>query len=286
MTEFVNNVEAFFVSFGLLAFAPPFWKIYPTKDWKMFEKHGRLVYQQVTDYLKEAQENWEKNKNEEGAKNTILGQFLSRREKYNLELADIVSIMTDLLIAGVDTTSISTYHLLYELGKNQQVQQNLYEEINSVLKGSTDVTEDHIAKLKYLKNVVKESGRLHSVVPSNARLLSQDLVIEDYLIPKGTLLAMGNSYITQSERFFKNPKQFDPSRWEREEEVDPFSVLSFGHGTRMCIGRRIAEQEIYLTLIKLVQKYRIEYHEQAPGYKIGLLATPDKPLNIVFEKRQ
>jgi cytochrome P450 len=59
----------------------------------------------------------------------------------------------------VDTTAISIYHLIYELGLNQEVQQTLYDEIVSVVKKDDDITEDHIEKLKYLKMVFKESGR-------------------------------------------------------------------------------------------------------------------------------
>ena len=62
-------------------------------------------------------------------------------------------------------------------------------------------------------------------------------------------------YTTTSERFFKDPLKFDPSRWQRdesgEEPIDPYSSLPFGFGTRMCIGRRTAEQELYLTVAKV-----------------------------------
>lgn len=61
--------------------------------------------------------------------------------------------------------------------------------------------------------------------------------------------------MVHSERYFENPLKFDPERWVREkeglEEIDPFTILSFGFGARMCIGRRTAEQEMYLTLIKV-----------------------------------
>jgi cytochrome P450 len=111
-------------------------------------------------------------------------------------------------------------------------------------------------------------------------------VLENYLVPKGTLVNLCNSYITQSDRFFKNPTKFDPTRWEREDtDINPYSTLAFGLGARMCIGRRVAQQEIYLTIVKILQNYKLEYHETIPEIKIGLLASPNKPLNIVFNKR-
>jgi cytochrome P450 len=70
-----------------------------------------------------------------------------------------------------------------------------------------------------------------------------------------TLMILSTTYITKSERFFKNAHKFDPHRWERAEEgleiIDPYANLPFGFGARMCIGRRIAEQEIYLSMIKV-----------------------------------
>jgi cytochrome P450 len=127
---------------------------------------------------------------------------------------------------------------------------------------------------------------MHSIVPVNAKILSEDLVLDNYFVPKDTLIMFCNSYITQSDRFFKNPKKFDPTRWEREDtEINPYSTLAFGFGARMCVGRRVAEQEIYLTIVKILQNYRLEYHETVPDIKIGSLLTPDRPLNIFFHKR-
>lgn len=95
-----------------------------------------------------------------------------------------------------------------------------------------------------------------------------------------------NSYITKTDKYFKNAKKFDPERWIRDEnEIHPYSTLSFSFGPRMCVGRRVAEQEIYLTLVKLIRNFKIEYKGEEPGLKIGLIAAPDRPLNLNFEKR-
>lgn len=42
-----------------------------------------------------------------------------------------------------------------------------------------------------------------------------------------------------SEKHFKDALEYKPERWLREnkKEIHPFSILPFGHGPRMCIGK-------------------------------------------------
>lgn len=75
-----------------------------------------------------------------------------------------------------------------------------------------------------------------------------------------TLVALNNQTICLNERYFDNPNKFIPERWLKDGSNDlrpapNFVMLPFGYGPRMCIGRRFAEQEIYLALIKV----RIQY---------------------------
>ena len=93
-------------------------------------------------------------------KQTFLGQMLDKREKYNLELNDIVAVMCDLIIGGVDTTSTSIHYLLYELGMNPTVQEKLYKELKKNLSTDQVITEEDLTKLRFLKYVIKESLRL------------------------------------------------------------------------------------------------------------------------------
>nr|QUF59382.1 cytochrome p450 CYP3047B1 [Brachionus angularis] len=284
ISRLVKEIDTFFEYAGRLIFSVPIWKLYPTKEWLVFEDSARFILKTVWEYIRKAHDSI--NDDNYNEKKTVLKEFLERKELYGLDTVDVVGLMTDFIIAGVDTSATAIYYLLIELGLNQDIQEKLYQEIKSVVKPNEDVNEEHLEKLKYLKLVIKESMRLHSTVPANSRILTEDCVIGDYLIPKGTVLVFCNSTITQNDKYFKNASKFDPERWIRDaDSIHPYATLSFGFGARMCPGRRVAEQEIYLTIIKLIQNFRIEYLEEKPGLKIGLVASPNKNLNVNLYRR-
>ena len=70
-----------------------------------------------------------------------------------------------------------------------------------------------------------------------------------------TLAILAHQLIGKSDEYFPNAKSFLPERWIRgdpqESHHHPYALLPFGFGTRMCIGRRIAELEMWQLTIKV-----------------------------------
>ncbi|KAM7439847.1 hypothetical protein ABFA07_010817 [Porites harrisoni] len=122
--------------------------------------------------------------------------------------------------------------------------------------------------------------------PSLTRVLDQDVVLSGYHVPAQTHVTMEFYATTRSEKYFKEPLEFKPERWLREsKEVHPFSHLQFGFGPRMCLGRRVAELEMYVLVCKLLQRFRLEYHHEPLEMRQKLLTAPDKPVKITFAVR-
>ncbi|KAL9965312.1 hypothetical protein ACROYT_G029093 [Oculina patagonica] len=190
--------------------------------------------------------------------------------------------------AGVDTTSGALLWLLYDLACNPEVQEKLYEEVISLVGPHGDFTPDSFAKLAYVKACLKESMRLHPGASGWARILTQDVVLSGYQVPSGTTVIYSNYLSGRSEDLFKFPLEFKPERWLNEDlgKIHPFAILPFGVGVRMCLGRRIAEAEIYLLASKLVQRFRLEYHDSPVGMKMRFFVVPDRPLKIKFIDRE
>ena len=51
------------------------------------------------------------------------------------------------------------------------------------------------------------------------------------------------------EEHFEKPEEYNPRRWlSNEKGVSKFASLPFGFGAHMCIGKRIAELQLKMSL--------------------------------------
>lgn len=101
------------------------------------------------------------------------------------------------------------------LGRHDDVQQKLYEEVSEVI-GDTapdEVTLDQIKRMAYLEAVIKETLRVFGPLALIARRLYQDLKVKDYVIPRGTDVWMVLRAMQTSDTYFENASQFKPERF-------------------------------------------------------------------------
>lgn len=100
------------------------------------------------------------------------------------------------------------------MGKYPQIQQKLREHIDSIIKTDKDITYENLKKLTYIDWIQFETTRLFG--PANGmfwRKASQDNLLKDIPISKGTIVAnitRGNHY---NSKYFKDPTVFRPERW-------------------------------------------------------------------------
>ncbi len=76
-------------------------------------------------------------------------------------------------------------YILTELGRNQSIQQMLYDEICKYIKPSEELNIENVYKIPYLKMIPKEALRFHNIVPAKSRVLKEDLILDGYKLPKG-----------------------------------------------------------------------------------------------------
>ena len=116
-----------------------------------------------------------------------------------------------------------------------------------------------------------------------------------YHIPGGT--AQVEFFVHQmgrDESIFEDAEAFKPERWLRNKDItliesaEAFASLPFGFGTRMCLGRRIAELELHLLMARIVQQFDISYQpevENVDPFMRGV-TIPGRPVRVQFVDRQ
>ncbi|NXR46275.1 CP24A protein, partial [Hippolais icterina] len=168
------------------------------------------------------------------------GGQLSRKELY--------AAIAELQIAGVETTANSLLWALYNLSRNPHVQQKLFQEIQRVLGAQKSPSAESLRDMPYLKACLKESMRLSPSVPFTTRTIDTEMVLGNYVLPKGTVLMINSHALGCSEEYFRGWPEFRPERWLQRGSIHPFSHVPFGIGKRMCVGRRVAELQLHLAL--------------------------------------
>ena len=130
--------------------------------------------------------------------------------------------LVTLLLAGHETTATALAWTLYELGRDADQ-----------LSRARDAA-DHDDR-PYLEAVVKESLRLHPVIPMVARHLMAPVTLGGYHLPRG--VDVGPSILLGHARpdSHRDPDAFRPQRF-LDGEVASHTWIPFGGGVRRCIG--------------------------------------------------
>ncbi|KAH8256214.1 hypothetical protein KR026_010914, partial [Drosophila bipectinata] len=168
------------------------------------------------------------------------------------------------MFEGHDTTTSALSFCLYEVSRNPEVQEKLFEEILRVIgtDRSRPVTIRDLGELKYMESVIKESLRMYPPVPIVGRKLVNDFKYTnskhcDGIIPAGAEIVLGIYGIHRQPDTFPDPEKFDPERFETGDRVPPFHMVPFSAGPRNCIGQKFAQLEMKMMLAKIVREYEL-----------------------------
>lgn len=281
------NAEMFRLT-AYLKFRIPIHKWYKTKTWKQLVEAEETVVRISQKYLDltvaKMHDILDAGELEEDSYK-FLYYLLSRKE---LNQKDISIICLSLFGDGLSTTSPTLASNLYCLARYPEVQDKVYEEVSRVLPMSGPITPEMINSMSYLKAFVKEAFRFFPIGLDVARIPQQNLVIGGYQIPAGTHLELNNFVMFKDRQYFEDPDSLKPERWLRDgsaKDIHPYILTPFGHGPRMCAGRRFAEQEMYVVISKVLQNFRLEWKFPDLSQKFQILMVPDAPIHVTFNDR-
>jgi len=189
---------------------------------------------------------------------------------------EIVSLCSEFLSAGTDTTATTLQWILANLVKNRAMQDRLRDEVNGVVGADGEVREDDLQAMPYLKAVVLEGLRRHPpghyVLPHAAH---EDTTLDGYRVPAGALINFAVADIGLDEEVWDAPLEFRPERFlpgGEGEDVDltgskEIKMMPFGAGRRVCPGMALALLHLEYFVANLVREF--EWRE-ADGEEVDL----------------
>lgn len=214
------------------------------------------------------------------------------RLKAKLSDTEIIAQSWLFLLAGYETTSTSLAFCLYELALNQEVQQRLYEELQTVVDSSGDLCYDQLWKLAYLEAVINESLRLYPAFMRVEREAKHDYWLGDtgVLIKARQLVQVSIYAVHHNAEFFAEPELFLPSRFmpDNKHNIIPYSFLPFAVGPRNCVAMRLALMEMKVCVARLIRSFRLETNERTlrrPKFLRTTHLCVSEPLLISVIKR-
>ena len=273
-----NGTTELFHCFTELNHAMPLWKLFPNRLYRRMARSTDLVWDTCGEYVRRA------------LAAPIAGSMVAmvaeqvKSEQQRLMVTDVIG---DMLLSSIDTTSTSLTYLLHCLALHPECQERARQEVLTVLPAPGDrVTPAAVSQLSYVKACLKETLRLHHVAAGVGRVLSKDVVLSGYSVPAGVRCVLISMLMAHDPSLFPEPKQFLPERWLRSsplyQKPPQFAYLPFGHGPRMCVGRRFAELETWVATAQLLRQFRITTSTPEFRKVMKLINVPDRSIDLQF----
>lgn len=192
-----------------------------------------------------------------------------------------------MLIAGHDTSTASLTWTLTLLAQHPRQMARAVAEVDAVL-GQADPAEAHLNRFNFLDMAFKEALRLYPPIHVGNRQAAADTGVTGYEIKAGTRVMYSIYLAHRDKKYWQNPAQFCPHRFDRHEQGKrpPLTYVPFGGGPRNCIGAIFAQVEARVVLARLLQKFRLEL---VPGQHIkpymGATLEPKPGVKMMVYKR-
>ena len=173
------------------------------------------------------------------------------------ETAEMVDQVAIFFLAGHETSASALSWALLMLAMDPDVQEKVAGEAQAL----GDQPEfSALSKLRFTRDVFREVLRLYPPVPMMVRENAVPEEMRGRKVARGAQIVLSPWHLHRHERIWARPDEFDPSRWQTEENraCARDAYMPFSAGPRVCTGAGFAMVEGTLLLALLARAFRFE----------------------------
>ncbi|KAK2042136.1 cytochrome P450 [Colletotrichum somersetense] len=191
-------------------------------------------------------------------------------DKADKEIEDAIKKTAVVMYGGgADTSASSIHSFVLAMMLFPDVQKRAQEEIDTIIGSDRLPQPADRDRLPYVSALVKETLRWFPVAPLGvAHRTDEDIDYREFHIPKGAYLLPSVWWFLHDPQTYSDPSSFKPDRYlAPHNEPDPEDHV-FGYGRRVCPGRYLADESIFITVARLLATFDIKKAVDGSGNEI------------------
>jgi hypothetical protein len=195
---------------------------------------------------------------------------VGKADKIDARIEDVIKKTAGVMYGGGSDTTVSSVNaFVLAMILYPEVQRKAQQELDTVVGSGRLPQFDDRDRLPYINAIVKEVLRWHPVAPlAIPRKVDQETTYGGFRIPKGAYLIPSVWWLLNDPQVYSAPSAFDPERYlAPRNEPDPTDA-TFGFGRRICPGRFVADQTLFITIARLLATFDMKNAVDDLGRKI------------------
>ncbi|XP_067651954.1 cytochrome P450 2U1-like [Haliotis asinina] len=182
-----------------------------------------------------------------------------KQEDTTMDMENLTMVITDLFVAGTETTATTIRWTLAYLLNYPEIQERCFREIQENIGQSRLPSMKDKTSLSYMEATIMEVLRRADIAPvALPHAVPHDVKFRGYTIPKETIVMPMIVSVLQDPDVWGDPENFRPDRFlddsgkvVKKDEFIPFSI-----GRRACLGESMARMELFLFLTTMIQRFK------------------------------
>ncbi|KAF7988455.1 hypothetical protein HCN44_001028 [Aphidius gifuensis] len=260
MDLMVRRASAFDMAGGILSIFPWIRYFAPKKSgYEILVKLNNELREFLLESIDEHKKNYVEGKEMDLIDMFLKEMYTGQGPEAGFTEEQLLMILIDLFIAGLQTTTITLDFLFLYMTAHQDVQEKLQNELDLIVGDNQLPQLSHRQLLPFTEAVITESQRLRLVTPIiGPRRVLNNTIIDGYNIPKDSFVLINIYSVHSSSDNFSNPEKFEPERYIKNDVYVPDKkLILFGGGHRRCPGEILAKSSVFIIFTGIMKKYKL-----------------------------